>query len=62
MLVHILEKANSHPNKALDYLKSLFYDADRISQYSDNVLTNFEEIFARDQNESQTQQKIDSFM
>lgn len=55
MLVHVLEKANSHPNKALDYLKSLFYDADRISQYSDNVLQNFEEIFARDQNESQTQ-------
>lgn len=38
MLVHILEKANSNPIKALDHLKSLFYDADRISQYSDNVL------------------------
>lgn len=32
VLLYNIEAANSHPNKALEFLKELYVDAERISQ------------------------------
>jgi len=52
MLCFNLEAANSHPNKALDFLEALFYDAERISQFSEHALDTYEEQFVRGFNEA----------
>jgi hypothetical protein len=57
-LLDNLEKANSHPSRALDHLKNLALNADEIVQKIHMV----EQNFAIDQDESEVLENIVTFM
>jgi len=60
MLCYNLEAANSHPSKALDHLKDLAQDVDKICDHIE--MTN--EYFTRSQsgNEDEVKELIETFM
>ena len=58
VLLYNLESANSHPSYALDYLKDLACDADKVIENIDHV----EEHFAPGQDEAEIQMNIETFM
>ena len=62
MLCYNLEVAISHPNKALEYLELLFYDADRISHITDIKHESFQEQLFQDLDEATAKEMIETFM
>jgi len=58
----LLKAANSHPNRVLNFLEQLFYDADLISQYSDSQLLSYEKSFVKGLSEAHAQKMIETFM
>lgn len=62
MLCYNLEVAISHPNKALEYLELLFYDAERISHITDIKTENFQEQLFQDLDEATAKEMIETFM
>jgi len=58
VLCYNLEAANSHPSFALDHLKDLAFDVDKISQHLEMV----DEYFCKGKDEVEINEMIETFM
>ena len=58
VLCYNLEAANNHPSYALDHLRDLAYDVDKISQHLEMI----DEYFAKGKNEVEINDMIEDFM
>ena len=54
--------ANSHPNNALEYLKELYIDAEKMSAAQMNQKGSLEKQFTRTRDDVQIREMIETFM